>query len=83
MSAELDPKMKITIWPTEHFFKTDEGWSVRAWKGWDQHGNSIIAFVAAVSYNADADLGEVQNVLIPIPGPLAEPLPLPVKKELL
>src|SRR5882757_8052700 len=65
--------MRITITPTEHFFRTEEGWVVRAWTGETDAGLSITAFVAAIAFD-DAkrhDLNKVTTGLMPIPSPEA------------
>jgi hypothetical protein len=61
--------MKITIEPTAEFFRTDEGWPVRAWRGFTEGGEPVVAFVAAVTPSTDAGNAELAEGLSEIPGP--------------
>ena len=42
-------KLQLTLEPTEHFFKTDEGIRVRAWTGHTNRRTPVTAFIAALS----------------------------------
>jgi hypothetical protein len=42
-------KLQLTLEPTEHFVKTDEGIPVRAWTGHTNRGTPVTAFIAALS----------------------------------
>ena len=61
-------KLQLSLEPSEHFFKTDEGIPVRAWTGKTNRGTPITAFIAALSApeGHSADLAEQ---LCEIPGP--------------
>jgi hypothetical protein len=61
--------MKITIEPTAEFFRTDEGWPVRAWRGLTEGGEPVVAFVAAVTATSAAGSAELHSALQEIPGP--------------
>jgi hypothetical protein len=61
-------KLQITLEPTDHFFKTDEGIPVRAWTGHTNRGTPVTVFVAAIA--AQEGYGaELADQLVEIPGP--------------
>lgn len=62
--------MRLIIDDTPEFFRTDEGYPVRAWRGKTASGISVIAFVAAIAVTEDADRAEFERELKAIPGPL-------------
>jgi len=61
--------VKITLEPTAEFFRTDEGFPVRAWIGTTDQGTRITAFIAAIASRADDDQAQLQAELEEIPGP--------------
>jgi hypothetical protein len=61
--------MKITLEPTEEFFRTDDGFPVRAWRGTTDKGTPVIAFIAAISAPEGRDHSELEAELKTIPGP--------------
>jgi hypothetical protein len=60
--------MRLTLEPTEEFFMAGEV-MVRAWKGTDDKGKPVVAFIAAVSMTSD--VGAVGLVSIPPPDKVA------------
>lgn len=78
--------MKITIEPTEHFFRTDDDVAIRLWKGESGKAVPVYAFVAAVTVQetgSEEDQAEFRAELASIPAPIskadmpAEPTPHP------
>jgi hypothetical protein len=69
MEGGSEEEMKITLEPTEEFFRTDDGFPVRAWKGNTDKGRPIIAFIAAISSQDGFDHSELERELKTIPGP--------------
>ena len=61
--------MRMTIEPTEHFFMAGDA-MVRAWRGTNDQGQAVIAFVACVSVD-EAD-GRATEGLVSIPPPTPE-----------
>ena len=61
--------LAITILPTEHFFRTDEGIPVRLWTGRTNGGLAVHAFVAAVTPAEPGDYADLERELAEIPGP--------------
>jgi hypothetical protein len=61
-------KLQLTLDPTEHFFKTDEGIPVRAWTGHANRGTPVTAFIAALSA-PEGHGDELAAQLKEIPGP--------------
>lgn len=59
--------MKVTIEPTESYF-TAKDLMIRAWRGTDETGGEVVAFVAAIATTSDAANLE----MVPIPPPLEE-----------
>ena len=64
-----DRAMKLTVEPTEEFFRTDEGVPVRAWKGQTDAGTPVIAFIAAIAAPDGVDQADLARELREIPGP--------------
>jgi hypothetical protein len=67
--AKSGVNLKITLGPTEEFFRTDEGFPVRAWKGTTDQGTPIIAFIAGISAQDGFDYSKLEAELKSIPGP--------------
>ena len=61
-------KLQLTLEPTEHFFKTDEGIPVRAWRGHTNRGTPVTAFIAALAAQEGHEAALAEQ-LIEIPGP--------------
>jgi hypothetical protein len=61
--------VKLILEPTDEFFRTDEGFPVRAWRGHTATGIPVIAFIAALAAPEDADRREFERELKSIPGP--------------
>jgi hypothetical protein len=61
-------KLQLTLEPTEHFFKTDEGIPVRGWTGHTSRGSPVTASIAALSAEDGHDQ-ELKEQLWEIPGP--------------
>lgn len=61
--------MKLTLIPTEQFFRTDEGIPVRAWIGETDTGTACIAFIAAIASPCGHDQSQLARELREIPGP--------------
>ena len=61
--------LAITILPTEHFFRTDEGIPVRLWTGHTNRGLAVHAFVAALTPAGPGDYADLERELKEIPGP--------------
>ncbi len=61
--------LAITILPTEHFFRTDEGIPVRLWAGRTNGGTAVGVFVAAVMAAEAGDDADLERELAEIPGP--------------
>ena len=70
--------LAITILPTEHFFRTDEGIPVRLWTGRTNGGLAVHAFVAAITPAEPGDVtrdarkahdADLERKLAEIPGP--------------
>ena len=57
--------MRITLEPTEHMFHTDESLLVRAWKGTDETGAHVVAFITAIAVTGDRKVPD----LMPLDGP--------------
>ena len=64
--------MKITIFPTEQYFRTEEGFLVRLWEGtMDSNGSSVMAYVAAIALAPEGAAIAREEAMVPIPGPEA------------
>lgn len=61
--------MKLTLEPTERFFRTDEGIPVRAWTGETEQGTKVVAFIAALAVPEGEDQSQFERELHEIPGP--------------
>ena len=60
--------MRVTLEPTAEFFRTDEGYPVRAWRGTTDRGTPVVAFIAAVTCEPE-HAAEFEVELRAIPGP--------------
>lgn len=63
--------MKITISPTQEFFRTEEGFLVRLWHGSTDSGAQVFAYVAAIAISAQQEPLLRESAIAPIPGPEA------------
>ena len=64
--------MKITIFPTEQYFRTEEGFLVRLWEGtMDSNSSPVMAYVAAIALAPEGAAIARAEAMVPIPGPEA------------
>jgi hypothetical protein len=63
--------VKITIAPTEEYFRTEEGFLVRLWHGTMDNGSSVIAYMAAIALAPEGAAIARAEAMVPIPGPEA------------
>jgi hypothetical protein len=71
-------KLQLTFEPTEPFFKTDEGISVRAWTDWTNRGTAVTAFIAALCA-PEGHSADLVEQLCETPGP--QPGQVELKEE--
>jgi hypothetical protein len=64
--------LKLTLEPTTKFFRTDDGYPVRAWIGSTSGGCKVVAFISAISAAEGQDHSELARELEAIPGPNAQ-----------
>jgi hypothetical protein len=63
--------VKITIAPTEEYFRTEEGFLVRLWHGTVDNGSSVMAYIAAIALSPEGAALAKEEAMVPIPGPEA------------
>ena len=67
--AKSGVNLKITLEPTEEFFRTKDGSPIRAWKGTTHQGTPILAFIAAICVEEGFNHAQLEAELKSIPGP--------------
>jgi hypothetical protein len=63
--------VKITIFPTDEYFRTEEGFLVRLWHGTMENGSSVMAYMAAIALAPAGAAIAREEAMVPIPGPEA------------
>jgi hypothetical protein len=63
--------LKITIFPTEEYFRTEEGFLVRLWHGTMDNGSVVMAYMAAIALAPAGAALAREEAMVPIPGPEA------------
>ena len=71
LCARLGSLVKITIFPTEEYFRTEEGFLVRLWHGTMDNGSAVMAYMAAIAISPAGAAVAREEAMVPIPGPEA------------